>query len=298
MKLLPVLIAAVALAAVGPASAAVTQPAQPKSGPAAATTRTRGWRVSSGGSGTDAWYVFEPVEPRPARRRSRSSCTATTSSPATTRCTSSSGTRCARARRHLPALADRRRDAVPGPVRHRAVHRRRRSTASTARSRTCGPSRQRVQPQLRQTSYFGFSFGGIITANMANRYQALRPAEAAGDLPRRPARRRPHRRPTSRRSTTRLRGIPSTVKLECHSGRRRRHRRSRARRTRAATRCSRSSAHIPKRNKDLVLTHTDDARQPRALGAHGVCAARQGRAPTPTTGTSAGRCGTRCAAAR
>ena len=29
--------------------------------------------------------------------------------------------------------------------------------------------RTRVQPDLRRTSYFGFSFGGIITANLTNR---------------------------------------------------------------------------------------------------------------------------------
>ena len=31
----------------------------------------------------------------------------------------------------------------------------------------------RVQPQLGKTSYFGFSFGGIITANLANRWRPL-----------------------------------------------------------------------------------------------------------------------------
>ena len=29
--------------------------------------------------------------------------------------------------------------------------------------------KRRVQPDLGRTSYFGFSFGGIITANLANR---------------------------------------------------------------------------------------------------------------------------------
>ena len=33
--------------------------------------------------------------------------------------------------------------------------------------------KQRVQPELGRTSYFGFSFGGIITANLANRYRTL-----------------------------------------------------------------------------------------------------------------------------
>ena len=30
-----------------------------------------------------------------------------------------------------------------------------------------------MQPRRRRTSYFGFSFGGIITANLANRYRSL-----------------------------------------------------------------------------------------------------------------------------
>ena len=33
--------------------------------------------------------------------------------------------------------------------------------------------KKRVQPDLRRTSYFGFSFGGIITANLTNRYRKL-----------------------------------------------------------------------------------------------------------------------------
>ena len=31
-----------------------------------------------------------------------------------------------------------------------------------------------MQPDLAKASYSGFSFGGIVTANMANRYKALR----------------------------------------------------------------------------------------------------------------------------
>ena len=37
----------------------------PSPGRAAATTRHDGWRVSAGGTGYDAWFVFEPVRPRP-----------------------------------------------------------------------------------------------------------------------------------------------------------------------------------------------------------------------------------------
>ena len=38
---------------------------------------------------------------------------------------------------------------------------------------TCARGPRRVQPELDRTSYFGFSFGGIITANLANRYRSL-----------------------------------------------------------------------------------------------------------------------------
>ena len=49
------------------ASAAITQPPQPKSGPGGSDYTHHGWRVSAGGTGYDAWYVFEPVRPRPRK---------------------------------------------------------------------------------------------------------------------------------------------------------------------------------------------------------------------------------------
>ncbi len=109
--------------------------------------------------------------PRPRRRRWRSSCTATTSSPATRRCTSSSGTRCAKGNvviypRWQTGVAD----PVPRPVRHRAVHDVG-GERHPRRARVPARGRSRVQPRARRTSYFGFSFGGIITANLANRYR-------------------------------------------------------------------------------------------------------------------------------
>ncbi len=59
----PPLLAVLLLATV--ASADVTPPAQPRSGPGGGNYRHGDWRVSSGGSGSDAWYVFEPVDPQP-----------------------------------------------------------------------------------------------------------------------------------------------------------------------------------------------------------------------------------------
>src|SRR5262249_14509283 len=44
----------------------ITQPPQPTSGPGGSDYSHGDWRVSSGGSGNDAWYVFEPIDPQPA----------------------------------------------------------------------------------------------------------------------------------------------------------------------------------------------------------------------------------------
>ncbi len=50
--------------ATGPA-----QPTQPPSGPGGADYAHADWIVNSGGSGDDAWYVFQPTSPKPARSR-------------------------------------------------------------------------------------------------------------------------------------------------------------------------------------------------------------------------------------
>ena len=57
----PTILAALALAlGVAPATAAVTQPKPPRSGPGSNAAHA-GFRVHAGGSGNDAWYVFEPT---------------------------------------------------------------------------------------------------------------------------------------------------------------------------------------------------------------------------------------------
>jgi hypothetical protein len=74
-----------------------------------------------------------------------------------------------------------------------------------------------------------------------------------------------------------LSGIPSTVKLECHSG---------ADGVISEENLANAScnavfpklSHIPKKNKDLVLTHTDTHTEPFLSSAHGVCTATPGAA--------------------
>jgi hypothetical protein len=130
---------------------------------------------------------------------------------------------------------------------------------------------KRVQPQLRKTSYFGFSFGGIVTANMTNRYRALglpKPRAIFLDDPHdgglngfgEPA------------LDDSLAGIPAGVKLQCHSS---------AEGVISEPGKENSSCnavfpllgHIPAKNKDLVLAYPDARGEPPLAAGHGVCGA-------------------------
>ena len=129
-----------------------------------------------------------------------------------------------------------------------------------------------MQPQLRKTSYFGFSFGGIVTANMTNRYRSLglpKPRAIFLDDPHdggfeqvgfdEPA------------LDDSLAGIPPSTKFQCHSG---------ADGVFSDPRMVNGSCNavfpkltsIPAKNKALVLTRTDDHGKPTLSSAHGVCA--------------------------
>ncbi len=160
-----------------------------------------------------------------------------------------------------------------------------------------------MQPDVSRASYFGFSFGGILTANLTNRYRKLHlPKPRAIFLD------DPHDgglngfgEPALDHS---LAGIPASVKFECHSG---------ADGVISETGKANSSCNavfpkleqVPARNKSLVLTHADTHGQPALSSKHGVCAGgpepdglvAESGSSTRTTGTSAGRSGTPCAAA-
>jgi acetyl esterase/lipase len=160
-------------AGVSQAAAAVTQPPQPKSGPGGSDYAHRGWRVSSGGSGADAWYVFEPARPRPRRAplaivmHGYYGFSGYSNQYELIRHTVRKGNVVIYPRWQTRAMP------CPGPFDIEpcmsAAVNGIRGALSYLR-----PRRGRVQPQRRRTSYFGFSFGGIITANLANRYRSLR----------------------------------------------------------------------------------------------------------------------------
>jgi pimeloyl-ACP methyl ester carboxylesterase len=260
---------------VSQAAAAVTQPPQPKSGPGGSDYAHRGWHVSSGGSGADAWYVFEPARPRPRRAplaivmHGYYGFSGYSNQYELIRHTVRKGNVVIYPRWQTRAMP------CPGPFDIEpcmsAAVNGIRGALSYLRSR-----RGRVQPQRRRTSYFGFSFGGIITANLANRYRSLRlPRPRAIFLD------DPHDgglngfdEPALDDS---LAGIPSSVKLQCHSG---------ADGVISEPNQANGScnaifpklAHIPARNKDLVLTHADTHGAPGLSSSHGVCTAPRGMA--------------------
>jgi hypothetical protein len=260
----------------GSAGAAVTQPPQPKSGPGGSDYSHRGWRVSSGGHGADAWYAFEPVGPRPRRAplaivmHGYYEFAGYEQMYEFLRHTVRKGSVVIYPRYQTGVAVP-----CPGPF---DIEPCMRSAVKGIRGALAylHAKRSRVQPQLREASYFGFSFGGVITVNLANRYRALHlPKPGAVFLD------DPHDggldgfdEPAVDDS---LSGIPATVKLQCHSG---------ADGVISDPRAANGSCNsifpkllrIPKTNKDLVLTRTDTHGNPDLSSGHGVCAARKGQA--------------------
>jgi hypothetical protein len=252
------------------ARAAATQPPQPTSGPGGSDYSHADLRVSSGGSGNDAWYVFEPISPRPASAplaivmHGYFEFAGYDQMYALIRHSVLKGDVVIYPRWQTGIA-----DPCPGPFNIEPCVASAVNGIRGALSYLRG-SPSRVQPQLDRASYFGFSFGGIITANLANRYRSL-------DLPRPRAifLDDPHDgglagfgEPALDDS---LSGIPSDTLVQCHSG---------ADGVISEPGKGDSSCNavfpkigqIPKPNKDLVLTHTDAHGAPPLSSAHGVCA--------------------------
>ncbi|MDQ1379481.1 MAG: hypothetical protein QOJ71_200 [Actinomycetota bacterium] len=257
-------------------SARVTQPAQPTSGPGSSDVPFHDLRVSSGGIGADAWYVFEPITPKP-----RSAPVAVVmhgyyefsgydSMYELIRHTVLSGsvviyprwqtavaTPCAGPFNIEPCLVSAT-NGIRGALRFLRA------------------DKQRVQPEIDRTSYFGFSFGGIVTADLANRWQHFGLPE-----PRAIFLDDPHDggltaaiEPAVDRS---LAGIPSSVLLVCHVG---------AQGVIADPTMHNGSCNaifpklvsVPAAGKNLVLTEPDGHGTPGLSSKHGVCAGGRGQA--------------------
>jgi hypothetical protein len=254
----------------------IVQPRQPTSGPGGSDYSNADWRVSRGGLGPDAWYAFEPIKPQPR------------TAPVAIvmhgyyefagydqlyefiRHTVRKGTIVIYPRWQTGITTP-----CPGPFDIEPCIT---STVNGIRAALgfLESDPRRVHPRLDQASYFGFSFGGIITADLANRYASLglpEPKVIFLDDPHdgglngtgEPA------------LDNSLGGIPASARVECHSG---------ADGVIGEAGMADSSCnavfpkldHIPPENKDLVLTETDGHGSPTLSSGHGVCMSPRGHA--------------------
>lgn len=257
-----------------PAGAAVTQPAQPTEGPGSSALPHQDWEVSEGGTGADAWYVFEPSSPRPATAplavvlHGYGEFEGYGTMYELVRHTVLSGSVVVYPRWQTGLT-----EPCPGPF----------DIESCMASAVAGiegalaflaTDPDRVQPDLDRASYFGFSFGGIVTSNLANRWEALDlpepraiflddPHDGGLDGLGEPA------------LDDTLAGIPATTLFECHVG---------ADGVIAEDPTGGCNAvlpkldHLPAERRAIVMTTTDDHGQPALSSGHGVCTASEGQA--------------------
>ncbi len=260
-------------AVVAQARATVTQPSQPVSGPGGSAYAHAGVRVTAGGSGAVAWYVFEPTRPQPVSAplvivtHGYGEYSGYGTMSALIRHTVGMGNVVIYTRWQTGIATP-----CPGPFNIEPCMS---SEAAGIRGALAflknHPSR--VQPQLERTSYFGFSFGGIITANLTNRYQKLglpKPRAVFLDDPHdgaltglgEPA------------LDDSLAGIPSSTLVECHAGAEGVF--SEPSQGGVAGSCNAvfpKLTSVPAKNKNLVLTSRDAHGAPALAAIHGVCAA-------------------------
>jgi hypothetical protein len=254
----------------------ITQPPQPLCGPGGSDYTSADWRVTPGGEGNDAWFVFEPVSPQPASApvaivmHGYYEYSGYDSFDEFIRHTVRMGSIVIYPRWQTDVASP-----CPGPFdiepcvtsATNAIH------AAIAYLQA---DRTRVQPKLDETSYFGHSFGAIITANMTNRFRQLglpEPKAIMLDDPHdgglngfgEPA------------LDDSLAGIPATTKFECHSGAQG----VLAEAGKADSSCNAvfpKLGQIPDANKSLVMTEPDNHGLPPLSSVHGVCTSHPGQA--------------------
>lgn len=256
------MLAAVLTMTAPPASADnadATPPAQPATGPGGSTYAHSGMNVTSGGSGASAWYVFTPTGPtlpsapvtvilhgygefsgyaqmEPLIRHTVQQGNIVVyprwqSSPVTP----------------LPIMSDAMGTAVNG-------------IKGALNWLAADPSRP--QPQLDRATYFGHSYGGVITMNVTNRWAALglpRPNAIMLD--------EPDGGPVSNDGFDAIMtGIPATTKLACaisdwYASNEPTH---------GCYALWGKLDHIPGAGKDFIRVHTDTYGSPDLNAVHGM----------------------------
>jgi len=245
-------------------------PEQPKSGPGGSDYRHADIAVDSGGTGVNAWYVFQPTRPRPA------------SAPLVVVMHGYGDYEGYEMHEELIRHTVRKGNVViyprwqTGPFEPCAAGRQIEECVTSALRGVRGglawlqsrPS-SRVQPDLARAAYFGFSFGGIITTNLTNRYATLGLPEpkviflddphdgGMGGAP-------------EAAVDQYLTGIPATVKFVCHSSAKGIISMS-GKLDHSCNAIFPKLGHIAESNKDLVMLYADDHGTPRMRSEHGVC---------------------------
>ncbi len=251
------------------------QPGQPRSGPGGSDGPNGDWIVSQGGTGDDAWYVFQPTSPRPARAplvimlHGYFEFSGYDSLYQFIRHEVRDGNVVVYPRWQTSITAP-----CPGPYNIEpcitsALH-----GISAAIAWLHADPANRVQPQLDKTSYFGFSFGGIIAADLANRYAALQLPE-----PKVLFLAEPHDgglagagEPALDAS---LAGIPSTTLVNCLDG----DHGVLSEAGKSQSSCNAvlpKLAQIPDAHKDILLASSDAHGEPNIIADHVMCAASAG----------------------
>jgi hypothetical protein len=245
-------------------------PDQPKSGPGGSDYRHADITVDSGGSGVNAWYVFQPTRPRPA------------SAPLVVMMHGYTEYEGFEMHEEFVRHTVRKGNVViyprwqTGPFTPCAAGRQIEECVTSALRGIRGgiawlqsrPS-SRVQPDLARAAYFGFSFGGIITTNLTNRYATLGLPEPKVIFLDDPHDGGMGGAPEAAVDPS-LAGIPATTKFVCHSSAKGVISMS-AKLDHSCNAIFPKLGHIPEGNKDLVMLYPDDHGSPRMRAEHGVC---------------------------
>lgn len=250
-----------------PIEGVLKPPAQPTSGPGGSDYPHGDFTVTEGGEGHDAWFVFQPADPVPddaplaIMTHGYYEYAGYQQIAAMVEHTVRQGAVVIYPRWQTDVA-----DPCPGPYDIEPC------MDSVVAGITGGldflaSDDATVSPRLDETSYFGFSFGGILTTNMANRHSDLPIPEPKAIFIE-----DPHSGATDEHPVDDdLSGIPATTWFECHSGA-----------TGIIGEAGKVGAscnaifpklgHLPADRKALVMTRDDWSASPPLASTHGVCA--------------------------